>query len=243
MQPFLGDGQIICCPSGQVWAGGNYCCPGAPSTVSVLTNGMCAIEQKCATSKSGYCQTSTGVPAVSEPNEACPGGFTVFEDVGPPICAQCPAGSSFVDSAGKCVANSVATPPPPPPYVPPVRLCSRGTEKAADGSCCPDARLTSKGLCCPAGVRPQGDGSCSPLPPVGQPNPAPSLGNVEHRFSGCVAPSVFRDGHCLILHLPIKVDATGRPPPPRVFIPRFTPRRAPPPRPSPGRTRCFHGRC
>src|ERR1700722_2776681 len=184
------SGQISCCPSGYSAessdGASSTCCPSHPASVAVM-NGICMTEVPCGPNNSRMCFASTGSSPVTVPLTGCPAGFSVYQDTGAPICAQvaaCPPGYYLTDNTCVTLGNQTVTPTPTIPIVRPEPFCRAGYVKASNGSCCPVDRLTPNGTCCPEGVRPQGNGSCAPLPPVETPAlvAAPTVpGSSDHR--------------------------------------------------------------
>lgn len=127
------------CQPGEVRRAGTDTCGGC-ARPSVLVNGVCcSVAQIAAT---GACS-----------NANCPAGQTPV----PPSNFCCNSGQVYSGAGGTqaCCAVALVNGQCPTPVVPPITTCGKGYVPLG-GSCCLASKVTSTGICCPAGQAPSG---------------------------------------------------------------------------------------
>lgn len=127
------------CKPGEVTrAGTNECMTCARPDIQI--NGKCcSVAQIAATAACSNSSCPPGQTAIGPSNFCCPGSQVYNSAGGAPACCSGP----LVD--GKC----------PVPNVPPVTGCGKGYVPVG-GTCCLASKVTSTGVCCPAGQAPGG---------------------------------------------------------------------------------------
>jgi hypothetical protein len=145
-------------------------------------NGICATTQNpatlsgCNATVTLICQCPAPmviqgiVDSASGPNQyyaecTCPNGTTPGPFAGSKVCLC--ANGLAMNANGTCPTPKPIPPPKPPKPAPPPACTIAGTVRLADNSCCAPTQVTSCGVCCPAGQKPDSTGaSCISAQPV-----------------------------------------------------------------------------